>query len=118
MGVLHILQLVVALLSARIKEPRVFYLLEKNAPNPKGTRHGDMPLGSLLISKLNKVSSELFLDLPFYLFHSFSVSSNLTSAIIVLNSPDISCSLSISTKMMTVFILSDYDFEVLIYQYI
>lgn len=53
MGVLHILQLVITLLSVRIKEPWVFYLLEQTAPSPKGTRHGDMPLGSLLISKLN-----------------------------------------------------------------
>lgn len=92
---LHILQLVIVLLSVRIKEPRVFYLLEKSTPNPKGTRHGDMPLGNLLISKLNEISSGMFLDVPYYLFHSFNVNSDLTSAIIVLNSPDISCSLSI-----------------------
>lgn len=79
MGVLHILELEIILLSVRIKEPRAFYLLEKTTPNPKGTRNGDMPLGSLLISKLNEISSGMFLDIPYYLFHSFNVSSNLTS---------------------------------------
>lgn len=74
-----------------------------------------MSLGSLLVIKLNKVASETFLDSSYYLFCRFNLSSNLTSTVIVLGSSDINYSLSICTKMMIVFTLSDYDFEVLIF---
>jgi hypothetical protein len=49
-----------------------------------------MPLASLLVIKLNKVASGTFLGSSYYLFHRFSVSSNLTSTVIVLGSSDIS----------------------------